>query len=75
MKKIFFICAAGLAMVILTFSLIYSFEGPDGFALRNSAAFNEFGMSDPLALLILGVGVIGMAKIGKKTLLKTGKLK
>ncbi len=70
MKKLFFICIACFVTVVLNFSLIHSFEGPNGFSLRNPMVFTEIRISDPLALIILGSLIIGIAKIGKKIFLK-----
>jgi len=74
MKKLFVICTICFAIVILTFSLIHSFEEPKGFMLRNPITLDENGISDPLALFILGLGVIGMARIAKREFLKQQKL-
>ena len=63
----------GLILFLLfggMFSLFPYFEGAGVLASGISFAGSQSSLSEPLGLLILGVGIIGLARIGRKRFLK-----
>jgi hypothetical protein len=70
MKKIIL---RGLVLFLLlgvTISISPYFEGARVLASGISFPGSQFSLSEPFGLLILGIGIVGLARIGRKRFLK-----
>jgi hypothetical protein len=67
------IIKSGLVLISLlafTFSIAPYFQDARVLASGISLPVSQLSISEPLGLLILGVGIIGLARIGRKRFLK-----
>jgi hypothetical protein len=67
MKKIFLIFGACFSIVVLPYSLIFSFEAPKNINLGMQSAGISF--PDPVSLVFWGMAMFCLARLGRKRFL------
>ena len=70
MEKIIKSVLVIISFLAFTFSIAPNFEDARVLASGISFPVSQLSISEPLGLLILGVGIIGLARIGRKRFLK-----
>jgi hypothetical protein len=70
MKKIILACLAFIALATIGILSAPYVEGTRVLASSISISGSQFTIPEPVGLIILGVGIVGLARFGRKRLIK-----
>lgn len=71
MKKIILIFGACFSIIVLPYSLIFSFEAPK--AVSSGMQFAGISFPEPVSLVFLGTAMFCLAKLGSKKIFKIAR--